>query len=128
MNKILERISFYGMFLFALIGIMLISTATHELSHFNDFKNYSTGGNVCLFNIPTDGKNLFTEDAYMGIYSFYMDKDTEEDEGYKKTNKYTELKARIFDLIILGIFGFFFYILLCERLENNWRRELWTEN
>lgn len=116
MNKYLEKISFWGIFVFAVIGMLFSSVAIHEYSHMNDIKDIAINESICL-NLPTN-INYFTNfDEPAGFYSFQVNDSNEN--KYQELHKYTEWKAYAIGGAVTILFIVLFNMVLWRRWDVN---------
>lgn len=57
-------------FIFGLVGATTIATTIHEISHYNDFKQYVTPEGICVFNIPLNFSWDGMMEAPLGYFSY----------------------------------------------------------
>lgn len=63
MDKIIYRVAKVGVYFTIIIGILTISTAAHELTHYFDIKDDVIVQDICLMNIPV-------QDGIHGAYGY----------------------------------------------------------
>lgn len=97
------RFNIIVLMFFAVIGVFIMGTAIHELTHKWDLRNVSIGsGDTCILNLPT------SENGYqVGYYRYEYD--TEKREEIEGIYKYAEWKAYfveslLFLLVVWAIF------------------------
>jgi uncharacterized membrane protein len=132
MKKIFEKIAFYIILLLAFIGSVFISTAMHEVSHYDDLHQYVTNDYICAFVWPNSWdyfKHLSfgNNSSPLAYYSYYL--------NYNKTNitlvnkvnnilNHTEFKAYVIAFIILILFFIAAAIQILERMSNKNKSKL----
>lgn len=112
----IESFAFFILMIFSFIGTMVISVATHELVHFQDYKEIATKGELCLFNIPTNHSTMLDLRAKIGYYHFCNL--PEDDDKEAEIDKYSEKKAIFFNLIPVIIFIVCLIIILNKRYKR----------
>lgn len=101
----IKTIFFIVFIFFSLFGSITFTFLIHELSHYNDFKEISEDGEICFLAFPEKLtiKQFFSSRA--GWYKFdLINSDAETLDSYKKTKKYTEIKAYAISGLILFIY------------------------
>lgn len=112
--KIIEKLSFIIIVLFAFFGFMNLGTIVHESSHWKDYHRIAIEGTeyTCLLQYPSNESWKIWE--VRGSYTFEYPLNASEE--LDTLSKHTEFKAyRIETLIVSVPFFFCFFILLIER-------------
>lgn len=102
-KKITKNLSLFIFYIFALIGVITISTILHEYSHKEDYGKISSNGEIALFIIPDDiSFKEFILNGAIAKYNYeYYSKDIDEE---NRISKYTEFKAYGISLLIFLLF------------------------
>jgi hypothetical protein len=90
MNRFIEKTAKIFVYITIIVGILTISTAAHELSHYFDIKDDVMVQDICLMNIPID---TFPDGAYGYVRNL----------NYGKEMQTSEIKATIIGFVV-GIF------------------------
>ena len=99
--------SFAVMFIFSLVGMILITNLTHELSHKQDFEDIANNDSICLLR--------FGDDA-IASYSFIVNNNDLDE--YERIHKYTEYKALGIDILIWVFYTVCLVVVLSWELDR----------
>lgn len=97
----IEKISFWVLVLFGMIGAVFTTTIIHEFYHYYDLKDVTNADSICLFDLDLTDSNPFN--ALAGYY-YYSIKENKTEE-YKNAKNHAELKAYPIGYIALVIFA-----------------------
>lgn len=110
----LEPIAFVLLLVFSLVGVAMLATIFHELSHKEDFKDIATDGEVCVLTYP-----ILSFNGKAGYYKFNIS--GEDREEYQRISKYTEFKAYAIDAGVWIAWAACLYFILDRRLNERYR-------
>ena len=111
MASITEKVAFFTLCLFAIIGALTLAIALHEYSHAYDFKDVAKNETICLITTPSSSLN-----DVLGYYEFEYNQ--EDKPQIDKIDKYTEPKAYAISLAILLTLTFAMSYVLSHRSQN----------
>lgn len=99
-------IAYLILLLFAFFGLVVGGNLIHELSHQQDFKEYTYNNNICYLALPS---NFTIKNFFSGSGAFYSYSNTDENQReIDRISRYTEWKAYGLD----GVLAFIFIISL----------------
>ena len=113
-KKIIRKIAFTCVFIFAILGAFTIWALLHEMSHRSDFKEIaSSESSIYLYRFSMNF------DKWKSAYFEFIpeDKNIIETEEFKKLEENTENKAITVSLLTLPLFIYIFVIFVKERRE-----------
>lgn len=110
----IKHISLALVLVFAIFGMMSISTALHEYSHYYDFKEIAQPTELCGMVLPTNVSELLSGKS--GYYHFNINKSNETE--YDRISEYTESKAYFFDILVCAI-GLICIIVVAKNYVEN---------
>ena len=120
--KLFERISFFIIIIFALVGSAFIGTAMHEVSHFKDLHQYVSNDYICAFVWPTSLD--YFKDILHSPLGYYYYASTNNSKQVNEILKHTEIRAYIISIAILIIFFVAIFFQIIERRSNKEKTEL----
>jgi len=108
--KLIYKIAFVIIFLFSLVGMIVMSIALHELTHRWDFRELRADGKIFDEEMCLLGYGKHNGQTYAGYYlpHYYPKYENEID----KIIKYTEIKAYAVTLTIMIIYEFCFFVII----------------
>ncbi|HRZ85581.1 MAG TPA: hypothetical protein P5277_02265 [Candidatus Paceibacterota bacterium] len=110
----IDKIALIIVLVFSLLGAFVSGTFLHELSHYQDFKEISTGkGEICALAIPTDTSLSSILQSKAGYYKFSIK--PEDEIEYQRISKYSEIKAYAFDFVLILVVVICSIVILIKR-------------
>jgi hypothetical protein len=102
MFRVMETSAFLIIVALAFVGVIFLGTIVHELSHWEDYKDFVKDDSICLIDMPAEGAS-----GIMNIHgTYYYQYDTSVpgwEEKATTIDRYTELKAYSIEMIFIGV-------------------------
>ncbi len=119
----IEKISFWILILFGIIGAVFTTTLIHEFYHYYNLKDVTNPDSICLFDLDVTTMNPFI--ALSGYYRYSINSNKTNE--YIELRKDTELRAYSIGYIVLAIFAVSVCIVIWVRGDKEIENKILKE-